>query len=82
MGCFRPISLNPFPREQLAAAAKGRKIMTIELDAGQFADDVRLQLAKSGLGAEAASVMMIHRMGGQVVSVDDAVKSAKMILGK
>ena len=81
-GVFRPITLNPFPRERLAAAAKGRKIMTIELDAGQFADDVRLNLAKSGLGAEAANVMMIHRMGGQVVTVDDAVKAAKMILGK
>ena len=81
-GVFRPITLNPFPREQLAAAAKGRKIMTIELDAGQFADDVRLNLAKSGLGSEAASVMMIHRMGGQVVTVDDAVKAGKMILGK
>ena len=55
---------------------------TIELDAGQFADDVRLNLAKAGLGAEAANVMMIHRMGGQVVTVDDAVKAAKMILGK
>ena len=81
-GVFRPITLNPFPRERLAAAAKGRKIMTIELDAGQFADDVRLNLAKAGLGAEAANVMMIHRMGGQVVTVDDAVKAAKMILGK
>ncbi len=82
VGCFRPVTLNPFPREQLAAAAKGRRIMTIELDAGQFADDVRLQLAKSGLGAEAANVAMVHRMGGQVVSVDDAVKAAKMVLGK
>ena len=76
-GCFRPISLNPFPRAQLAAAAKGRRIVTIELDAGQFADDVRLNLAKAGLGAEAASVKMVHRMGGQVVSVDDAVAAAK-----
>jgi len=76
-GCFRPISLNPFPCKQLAAAAKGRKIVSIELDAGQFADDVRLNLAKAGLGAEAASVKMVHRMGGQVVSVDDAVAAAK-----
>lgn len=79
-GCFRPITLNPFPREALAAACKGRKIMTIELDAGQFADDVRLNLAKAGLGAEAASVKMIHRMGGEVVSVDAAVETAKEIL--
>ena len=81
-GVFRPLTLNPFPREQLAAVAKGRKVMTIELDSGQFADDVRLNLAKSGLGAEAAGVMMIHRMGGQVVTVDDAVKAGRMILGK
>ena len=79
-GVFRPVTLNPFPREQLAAVAKGRKIMTIELDAGQFADDVRLNLAKAGLGAEAAGVKMVHRMGGEVVSVDDAVKSAKEMI--
>ena len=79
-GVFRPVTLNPFPREQFAAVAKGRKIMTIELDAGQFADDVRLNLAKAGLGAEAAGVKMVHRMGGEVVSVDDAVKSAKEMI--
>ena len=79
-GVFRPISLNPFPREALAAVAKSRKIMTIELDAGQFADDVRLNLAKAGLGAESASVKMVNRMGGEVVSVDDAVKAAKEMI--
>ena len=79
-GVFRPVTLNPFPREALAAAAKGRKVMTIELDAGQFADDVRLNLAKAGLGAEAASVVMVNRMGGEVVSVDDAVKAAKEMI--
>ncbi len=79
-GVFRPVTLNPFPREALAAAAKGRRLMTIELDAGQFADDVRLNLAKAGLGAEAASVKMVNRMGGEVVSVDDAVKAAKEVL--
>ena len=76
-GCFRPITLSPFPREALAAAAKGRKVLVIALDAGQFADDVRLNLAKAGLGQEAAGVELIHRMGGQVVTVDDAVAAAK-----
>lgn len=79
-GAFRPITLNPFPRGQLAAVAKGRRIMTIELDAGQFADDVRLNLAKAGLGAEAASVKMVHRMGGEVVTVDAAVAAAKEMI--
>ena len=77
VGCFRPITLSPFPREALAKAAKRRKVIVIALDAGQFADDVRLNLAKAGLGAEAASVRQIHRMGGQVVTVDDAVRVAK-----
>ncbi|MBR0196788.1 MAG: 3-methyl-2-oxobutanoate dehydrogenase subunit VorB [Kiritimatiellae bacterium] len=80
-GVFRPITLNPFPREQLAAALKGKKIMTIELDAGQFADDIRLNLAKAGLGEEAAKVRMVHRMGGEVVGVDEAIKAAKEVLG-
>jgi 2-oxoisovalerate ferredoxin oxidoreductase alpha subunit len=80
-GAFRPITLNPFPRKALAEAATGRRIMTIELDAGQFADDVRLNLAKEGLGAEAAGVTMVNRMGGEVVSVDEAMAAAKRILG-
>ena len=79
-GLFRPVTLNPFPRAALAAAAKGRRVLAVELDAGQFADDVRLNLAKAGLGAEAASVAMVNRMGGEAVSVDDAVAAAKRLL--
>ena len=79
-GCFRPITLSPFPCKALAAAAKGRKVMVIALDAGQFADDVRLNLAKAGLGQEAAGVELVSRMGGQVVTVDDAVAAAKKAL--
>ena len=76
-GCFRPVTLSPFPRAALATVAKGRKILVLALDAGQFADDVRLNLARAGLGPEAAAVKFIHRMGGQVITVDDAVKAVK-----
>ena len=79
-GCFRPITLSPFPRRGLERVAKGRKLLVIALDAGQFADDVRLNLAKAGLGNEAASLRLLNRMGGQVVAVDDAVKAAKRVL--
>ncbi len=79
-GVFRPITLCPFPRAQLASVAKGKKILTIELDAGQFADDVRLNLAKVGLGVEAAGVRMVNRMGGEVVTVDEAVEAAKEMI--
>jgi 2-oxoisovalerate ferredoxin oxidoreductase alpha subunit len=73
-GLFRPITLSPFPCDALAKAAKGKKILAVELDAGQFADDVRLNLAKCGLGEESASVQMINRMGGEVVTVDAVVE--------
>jgi len=76
-GWFRPVTLSPFPTDALAEAARGRKIVAIALDAGQFADDVRLNLARAGLGREAAGVELVHRMGGQVVSVDDAVRAVK-----
>lgn len=76
-GCFRPVTLSPFPRAALADAARGRKVVAIELDAGQFADDVRLQLAKAGCGAEAAGVAMLHRMGGETVAVETVVESVK-----
>lgn len=79
-GCFRPITLSPFPRSDLERVAKGRKLLVIALDAGQFADDVRLNLAKAGLGNEAASLRLLNRMGGQVVAVDDAVKAAMRVL--
>ena len=81
VGCFRPVTLSPFPREALASAAKGRKVLVIALDAGQFADDVRLNLAKAGLGPEAATLDFIHRMGGEVVTVDDAMAAAKKMAG-
>ncbi len=79
-GLFRPVTLNPFPRDALAAAAKGRKVITIELDAGQFADDTRLNLARAGLGAEAAGVKMVNRMGGVLVTVEEAVAAAKEVV--
>ena len=80
-GVFRPVTLNPFPREALAAACRGRRIMTVEHDAGQFADDVRLQLAKAGEGALATQVEMVNRMGGQIVSVDETMAAAKRLMG-
>ncbi len=79
-GCFRPLTLNPFPREQLAQACRGRKVMVIALDAGQFADDVRLQLVKKDCPAEASRLEFVHRMGGQVVTVDEAVAAARRLV--
>jgi 2-oxoglutarate/2-oxoacid ferredoxin oxidoreductase subunit alpha len=44
VGLFRPITLFPFPSEQLRALAakKGRRFLTVEHNLGQMVDDVRL----------------------------------------
>ena len=43
VGLFRPITLWPFPKKQLAKLAeKSRKFLVVEMSMGQFVDDVRL----------------------------------------
>ncbi len=45
-GIFRPISLWPFPAQELAAATQGKRaIVVLELSAGQMVEDVRLAVA-------------------------------------
>jgi 2-oxoglutarate ferredoxin oxidoreductase subunit alpha len=44
-GLFRPITLWPFPSAQLAAAARGKKkLLVVEMNAGQMVEDVRLSV--------------------------------------
>ncbi|MCF8104253.1 MAG: 3-methyl-2-oxobutanoate dehydrogenase subunit VorB [Desulfohalobiaceae bacterium] len=53
IGLFRPITLYPFPEEPLERlAAQGKRFLTVENNAGQMVDDVRLAIrrhADSGL---------------------------------
>lgn len=53
VGLFRPITLYPFPAEPLnSLAAQGKRFLTLENNAGQMVDDVRLAVrhyADSGL---------------------------------
>ncbi len=43
IGLIRPITLFPFPKKQIAEiASKGKPIVTVELNAGQMVEDVRL----------------------------------------
>lgn len=45
VGLFRPITLFPFPSEQLAEIAKHTKgILTVEMSAGQMVEDVKLAI--------------------------------------
>jgi 2-oxoglutarate/2-oxoacid ferredoxin oxidoreductase subunit alpha len=71
-GLFRPITLWPFPTPELAAAAAGKKkLLVVEMNAGQMVEDVRL--AVSG----AVPVDFLGTLGGITPQVDDLVERIK-----
>jgi 2-oxoglutarate ferredoxin oxidoreductase subunit alpha len=68
VGLFRPITLYPFPDAALARAAeRARALLTVELNAGQMVEDVRL--AVDGR----RPVEFTGRMGGMIPSPDEVL---------
>ena len=68
LGLARPSTLWPFPAQQIADAAKGCKgILTVELDAGQMIEDVKLAVNCS------IDVKHYGRLGGNVPTPDEVL---------
>ena len=68
VGLFRPITLWPFPSNELAtAAARTERVLVVELSNGQMVEDVRLALAGR------KPIEFYGRVGGNVPSVDELV---------
>ncbi len=68
-GLFRPITLWPFPGPELAAAAAGRKkLLVVEMNAGQMVEDVKLAVGS------AAPVDFLGALGGLTPKVDEIVE--------
>jgi 2-oxoglutarate ferredoxin oxidoreductase subunit alpha len=73
-GWIRPITLWPFPTEQISRAAdKMRIFLAVELSCGQMVDDVKL--AVSGK----APVVFYGRAGGGVPSVDEILERIEQL---
>lgn len=69
VGLVRPITLYPFPDQILAdLAAKGKRFITIEHNAGQMVDDVRLAVRKH------ADSAFFGYMPGNMPASDDFVQ--------
>jgi 2-oxoisovalerate ferredoxin oxidoreductase alpha subunit len=75
-GLFRPITLFPFPQEELQKAAKGKKILVVELSNGQYRDDVILHLDRKNY----VPVELVNRMGGNLVTTEEVVAAAVKLL--
>lgn len=72
VGLFRPITLWPFPEEQIAEMARKTKgVLVVEINAGQMVDDVRLAVN----GEE--RVEHFGRLGGIVPEPEEIVNVLK-----
>ncbi|UCC63140.1 MAG: 3-methyl-2-oxobutanoate dehydrogenase subunit VorB [Anaerolineae bacterium] len=68
VGLFRPITVYPFPYTELLEAARGKRILVVELNAGQMLQDVQLAVQ------DKVPVTFYGKMGGVVPLPDDILK--------
>jgi len=70
VGLFRPITLWPYPSQQLESVAeRATQVMVVELNNGQMLEDVRLALEGK------KPVDFYARVGGNVPSVDELIEN-------
>ena len=66
VGLFRPVTLFPFPQEELfLLAGENRKFLVVEMNAGQMVEDVRLAIDGRG------PVFFYGRPGGAILTPED-----------
>jgi len=72
VGWIRPITLWPFPTEQISRAAEDLKVfLTVEMSCGQMVEDVKLAVAGK------APVLFYGRPGGGVPTVEQVFEKIK-----
>ena len=74
VGWIRPITLWPFPTEQISKVADEFRIfLTVEMSTGQMVEDVKLAVAGK------APVLLHGRPGGSVPTVDELLDKIKQL---
>ena len=74
VGWIRPVTLWPFPHEQISKAAEDFKIfLTVEMSLGQMVEDVKLAVAGK------APVMFYGRPGGGVPTVEQILEKIRQL---
>jgi len=74
VGWIRPITLWPFPTEQISKVAEDLKIfLTVEMSCGQMVEDVKLAVAGK------APVLFYGRPGGGVPSIDEILEKIRQL---
>ncbi len=72
-GLFRPITLYPFPTEQIAKLAdRGCKFISVEMSNGQMRDDIRL-------ASGCRPVELVCRYGGNLINIDEIMEKIRVV---
>jgi 2-oxoglutarate ferredoxin oxidoreductase subunit alpha len=76
VGLIRPMTLYPFPYEVIANAAESAEVfLTVEMNAGQMVEDVRL-----GVNGK-KPVHFYGRMGGMIPSPEEVLEKIESLVG-
>lgn len=76
LGLLRPISLWPFPTKEIKDASNNKKVLVIEMSAGQMLEDVRLAVDAR------CSVDFLGRTGGGIPTQEEIAHKIKTIYNK
>ncbi len=77
VGCFRPITLSPFPYDRISELAKdGKDFIVVEMNMGQMFKDVKY--AVNGK----SQTSLVNRACGEWLSVEEIVSSVEKIMEK
>jgi len=75
VGCFRPITLSPFPDERIFELSKaGKDFVVVEMNMGQMYKDVKLAINGN------SGVSLINRPCGEWLSVEEIVTEVEALL--
>ena len=75
VGCFRPVTLSPFPAKRINELAKsGKDFIVVEMNMGQMFKDV-----KNAINGQ-ANIELVNRPCGEWLSVEEIVDSVEKIL--
>lgn len=75
VGCFRPITLSPFPHKRInELASQGKEFIVVEMNMGQMYKDVKFAVEGQ------AKVSLINRPVGEWLSVEEIVSGVESIM--
>ena len=77
VGCFRPITLNPFPETRIHELAnKGKDFVVVEMNMGQMYKDVKYSVNGK------SNVELVNRPVGEWLKVEEIVSAVEKIMEK